>query len=332
MNRGIELVDLDTLVLDERLDRYNLAAGTTAHEAVTDFGKADEKLQRSLQQVGMREPLVVKELGDGKWLLIDGFRRIRQIRYLLDHDGVGDAIDVHALPCYVLREGGASEPALRSEVNEARQDLPPGLLARKFKLLNEQFHLSTTKIARMCGFTQPSITHYLAVARSIDPVIDAVDAGRLPITAGRIFWVLTEEGQKELWRLVEAMPREVKVTRERLLALREKVPASMYRVPLKDRMRRARTVIRGKKRMAEERRDTRRWLQEDFEQINGEVEYLKQQLKDARIETEPWARAWAAALKNRAVRDYMRQHESGRLADIEEILLLELGDWRRPKN
>jgi ParB-like chromosome segregation protein Spo0J len=332
VNRSLEFVDIDSLVIDSDLDRYNLTSIPSTYAATEDFGEIDERLRLSLQQAGMREPLLVKELGDGKWLLVDGYRRIRQIRYLLSHDGVGEAIDVHKLPCYVLRESSASVPLLRSEVNERRQNLPPGLLGQKFRLLRDQFHMSTTNIARKFGFTQPSITHYLAIAECIKPVIDAIDDDKLPMTAGRVFWVLTEEGQETLWQQVQEIPSELRWTRDRLVSLAKKLPSSMFKVPEEDRMRRARPVLRAKKSKVEERGDTRRWLQEDLEQIDGEVDVLGEQLKEVRLAIEPWARAWAVALKSRAVRDYMREHESGRLADVEEILRLELGDWSLPKD
>lgn len=332
MNRNLEFIDIDSLVLDPDLDRYNLTSAPSNYSTREDFGEIDEQLRLSLQKAGMREPLLVKALGDGKWLLVDGYRRIRQLRYLLSHDGVGEAIDVHRLPCYVLRKGTASVPLLRTEVNERRQNLPPGLLGQKFKLLRDQFNMSTTNIARMFGFTQPSIKHYLAIVECIQPVFDAIDDGRMPITAGRVFWVLTKEGQETLWQKVQAIPPEFKWTRDRLVSLAKQLPRSMYMVPEEERMRRARPVMRAKKSKVEERGDTRRWLQEDLKQIDGEVDYLEQQLKEARLATEPWARAWAVALRSREVRNYIRQHESGRLADIEEILRLELGDWSLPKD
>jgi ParB-like chromosome segregation protein Spo0J len=332
VSRNLEFVDIDSLVLDANLDRYNLTSVPSTFDAREDFGEIDEQLRLSLQKAGMREPLLVKALGDDKWLLVDGYRRIRQLRYLLSHDGVGEAIDVHRLPCYVLRKGTASVPLLRTEVNERRQNLPPGLLGQKFKLLRDQYNMSTTNIARMFGFTQPSIAHYLAVAETIQPVFDAIDDGRMPITAGRVFWVLTKEGQETLWQKVQTIPSELKWTRDRLVSLAKQLPRSMYKVPEEERMRRARPVLRAKKNKVEERGDTRRWLQEDLEQIDGEVGFLDQQVKEVRLATEPLARAWAVALKNYEVRHYMRQHESGRLADIEEILRLELGDWSLPKD
>jgi ParB-like chromosome segregation protein Spo0J len=332
MSRSLAFVDIDSLVLDPDLDRYNLAASPSDYAATDDFGEIDERLRLSLQQAGMREPLLVKELGDGRWLLVDGYRRIRQIRYLLSHDSLGETIDVHKLPCYVLQKSSASAPLLRTEVNQRRQNLPPGLLGQKFKLLRDEFHLSTTDIARKFGFTQPSIAHYLAIAECPKPVVDAIDEDKLPMTAGRIFWVLTQEGQETLWQMVQAIPSELKWTRDRVVSLAKKLPPSMYKVPEKDRMRRARPVLRAKRNKVEERGDTRRWLQEDLEQIYGEVDFLEQQLREVRLATEPWARAWAVALRNREVRDFMRQNESGRLADIQEILGLELGGWSLPKD
>jgi len=332
MSKHLEFVDIDALVLEPSLDRYNLAPGTATVSAREDFGEIDEQLRRSLQKAGMREPLLVKAREDGKWLLVDGYRRVRQLRYLMSRDGVGEAIDVHRLPCYVLREGPASVPLLRTEVNERRQSLPPGLLAQKFKLLRDEFGMSTTNIARKFGFTQPSIKHYLAVAECSQSVIDAIDDGKLPMTVGRVFWVLTTEGQAALWQMVQAIPPELRWTRNRVESLAKKLPRTMYKVPEEERMRRARPVLRAKRKKIEERGDTRRWLQEDLEQIDGEVDFLEQQLRDVRSATEPWARAWAVALRNREVRLYMRQHESGRLADIEEILRLELGDWSLPKD
>lgn len=51
----------------------------------------DDKLQHSINRTGIQQPLVVSQLSDGKFVLIDGYRRLQVAKYL----------KLHEVPCVI---------------------------------------------------------------------------------------------------------------------------------------------------------------------------------------------------------------------------------------
>jgi ParB-like chromosome segregation protein Spo0J len=321
---------LTDIELDPILDRYNVAGaaeGSPAHAAAKAAlgGEPDDRLRESLQAVGMREPLLVKKSGS-KWVLIDGYRRLYQIRYLAEKGGLGPFIDASALPCYVQANSDAAVTTLRLETNERRQSLPPSLQAAKFRELMDDHGRTIAQIAAMCGLSVPSVANYLVINKTIREVKEAIDRGDLPMSAGKVFYILSEEGQLRLWKKVAGAKG---VTRRRLWSLADDLPERLYSRPKQERMDRSEHIRRAKQGQVQERGKTRTYLQGDLNSMVEEAEYKEQTLNDAREKLLRLVRWWMTSLRNPVFMDYMVNHHPDRLADIELVLEVE-GGYRRP--
>jgi ParB-like chromosome segregation protein Spo0J len=339
MENQIVYVSLDDLVLDADLDRYNtakepqasqptssagdLAAPQTASQA-TVYRQSDDFLRESLELVGMREPLLVKNAGGNKWLLIDGYRRVRQIRYLAKHNHLGTLLDQTRLRCYVLTSGKTPVPVLRSESNERRQDLPPSLEGEKFALLNDKFGLPLRTIARMFGLSPLSVHNYIVINNvKVDEVKKAIDANRLPMSAGKVFSIMTTEGQQALWQQVARSPN---VTRDELWALArklEKRQPAMFKRPLRERMRISKHMRATKLGQVQERGSTRRFMKEDLKAVQGEIRYTEHELKVTKDNLARLLSWWESVIRNEPLASYVREHEPGRWQDVVEVMKVE---------
>lgn len=329
MKEHIIHLPLNDIELDPILDRYNtagVAAGSPLPAAAKAAlgGEEDDRLRESLQAVGMREPLLVRKSGQ-KWVLIDGYRRVYQVRYLADKGGLGPFLDATALPCYVQTDPQAAATTLRIETNERRQALPPSLQGAKFKELMEDHGRTIRQIAAMCGLSVPSVSNYVVINNCIPKVREAIDRGDLPMSAGKVFNLLQPEGQEKLWKKVAGVHG---VTRRRLWTMAENLPDRLYLRPRKERMERSEHIRRAKIGQVQERGKTRTYLQGDLNSMVEESEYKEQALKDARDSLLRLVRWWMTSLRNPIVMDFMANHHPDRLSDIELILEVE-GGYRR---
>jgi len=313
---------LQDIELDPKLDRYNagneaaspLASGGSYKALLT--GESDDRLRESLRAVGMREPLLIRKSGD-KWVLLDGYRRYYQLRFLRDSGNLGLLLDADAVACYVDDKPVETEESIRYETNERRQQLPPSLQAAKFRELMEVHKRTIPQIAAMCGLSAPSVSNYLVLTTTIAEVQAAVDRNHLPMSAGKVFSVLTDEGQQKLWRKVS---RAKGVTRVGLQALAAKFPDRLYKRPKAERMRRSKHVRAAKMGQVQDRGQTRNYLQETLASVAEELEFKEGEIERLRVTQLPLMRWWASALQDDSVRQYMKSQQNDRLRDIEIIL------------
>lgn len=326
MKEHIIHLALSDIELDPTLDRYNTAStspGASSQASVKAAlgGESDDRLRESLQAVGMREPLLVKRAGQ-KWVLLDGYRRVYQIRYLVEKGELGPLINPSALPCYLQPDTVTPVTTLRLETNERRQALPPSLEAAKFKELMDVHGRTIRQIAAMCGLSVPSVANYLVINKCISEVREAIDRDELPMSAGKVFYILSEEGQRKLWKKVAGVRG---VTRRRLWTIADGLPERLFLRPKKDRMERSENIRRAKRGQVLERGRTRSYLQGDLNSMVAEVEYKEQALKDVRDRLLRLVRWWMTSLRNPSFRDFMATYHHDRLSDIELILEVEGG-------
>jgi AraC-like DNA-binding protein len=256
------------------------------------------------------------------WVLLDGYRRYYQIRFLHETGKLGPLLDATAIPCYVDDKPGESDRTLRFETNERRQKLPPSLEGAKFRELMEVHNRTIAQIAAMCGLSAPSVSNYLVLTNCIPKVRSAVDRGSLPMSAGKIFSVLTDEGQQELWKKVAGVRG---VTRRGLQSLAAKFPDKLFRRPRADRMKRSRHIRAAKMGQVQDRGETRSYLQETLATVADELEFKERELAKLSARQLPLMRWWASVLGDERIREYMRREHADRLRDIESILEIDAG-------
>lgn len=110
-----------------------------------------EELSRSMEVYGLLQPIVVRELGKGKYELLAGERRFRAAQLL----------KWERIPC-VVREGETTDRSkleLALLENLQRRDLNPIEEALAFKQLTEEYGMGQEEIAQQLGRSRVAVTN-----------------------------------------------------------------------------------------------------------------------------------------------------------------------------
>lgn len=155
----------------------------------------DDGLLKSVKEDGIQVPLVVV-VHEGQAYLIDGLTRLRVAR----------ALNLETVPIApdTLPEGRELDRYVRDMrfiLNYHRQDLLPSQLAELVDYFKRPpFEMTHKEIARHLRMKPDTVTSALSVKFYIDPVVKAVDSGRLTRHAARVFDGLSEKGQQAIWK------------------------------------------------------------------------------------------------------------------------------------
>lgn len=154
----------------------------------------DDRDRRSIEQFGIRQPLVGVRDGE-RILLAKGLRRLR----------IAKSLGMGKVPIVLEDAPKGFTPAdyvreLRLTLQEHRQDLFPSQKCSLIMELKKRFGMNNKQVAAYRGIDPDSVTNQLAIANYIRPVVEALDSGRLTMQAARVFDGMTEEGQEEVWR------------------------------------------------------------------------------------------------------------------------------------
>ncbi|MDT0632157.1 ParB/RepB/Spo0J family partition protein [Rubrivirga litoralis] len=121
-----------------------------------DFDEdALDELAASVRQLGIIQPLTVRALGDGRYELISGERRLRASR----------RAGLTRVPCYV-READTEEMLEMAIVeNVQREDLNPVEVALGYQRLMEEVGLTQEQVAEKVGKSRPTVANALRLLR-----------------------------------------------------------------------------------------------------------------------------------------------------------------------
>jgi ParB/RepB/Spo0J family partition protein len=154
----------------------------------------DDKLRQSIERTGVQQPLVVSDIGEGKYVLIDGYRRLEVARFL----------KLPGVPCVIdeVPEGAAPEDyrdRMRFILDEHRQDLFPTQRAMLIKTLQKNFKMNNRQVGEYLGVDATTIGNWLMIESYVREVASAVDAGDITQHAARVFEGMTPAGQRKVW-------------------------------------------------------------------------------------------------------------------------------------
>jgi ParB/RepB/Spo0J family partition protein len=155
----------------------------------------DDKLRQSIERTGIQQPLVISQLSNGKYVLIDGYRRLEVAKFL----------KMSEVPCVIdeLPEGVPAEEyrdRMRFILDEHRQDLFPSQRALLIKTLQRNFTMNNKQVGEYLGVDATTIGNWLMVDSYIPEVVKAIDANEITQHAARVFDGMTESGQKRIWK------------------------------------------------------------------------------------------------------------------------------------
>lgn len=155
----------------------------------------DDKLRQSIERTGIQQPLVLSYVGEGKYVLIDGYRRIEVAKFLKLRN-VPAVIDT--VPRGVAPEDYRDR--MRFILDEHRQDLAPTQRAGLIKTLQKNFNMNNKEVGQYLGVDAATISNWLMVDSYIPEVAKAVDDEKITQHVARIFDGMTEKGQRQIWK------------------------------------------------------------------------------------------------------------------------------------
>jgi ParB family chromosome partitioning protein len=124
-------------------------------------------LTASVVAVGIVQPLLVEDAGDGRWQIVDGHHRA----------AVARLVGVRRVPCRPVREG-SDATVVGLAVNGVRRAPGPVQQARAFGRLRDR-GLRVAEVARRTGYAEGHVSDRLALLELDEETLERVEAGRI---------------------------------------------------------------------------------------------------------------------------------------------------------
>jgi len=141
---------------------------------LTDNPEADSSLCESIKELGVLEPILVKEVPDG-FEIIAGHRRFVQ---------AGRA-GLAAIPIIICKTTGAASDKIALHENIHRLDLSHVDQAYTFQHLIKKYKITETQVATLVGKSLPYVSQHLCLLQCEDDLVQAVHDGRINFTVAR---------------------------------------------------------------------------------------------------------------------------------------------------
>ena len=177
----------------------------------TDFDEAAlDELAASVTQLGIIQPLTVRALGDGRYELISGERRLRASR----------RAGLKRVPAYVREADTEAMLEMAIVENVQREDLNPVEVALGYQRLMEEVGLTQEEVAEKVGKSRPTIANTLRLLRLPPRVQASLREGALSSGHARaLVGVDDEKAMLDLHRAIlddDLSVREVETRAKRL--------------------------------------------------------------------------------------------------------------------
>ena len=153
----------------------------------------EERLQASIEEMGLAEPLKLAPLPSGKYLIVDGMLRWRAIQAIRDADPTAFG----EIPGYVVDHGRRYELRFQTDIY---QDLLPSQLANLVEHLHRAEQINKVDIARYIGVSPATLRNYTGLSRLIERggyfarIVELMDVGVIPASNPFAWLRLTDEG------------------------------------------------------------------------------------------------------------------------------------------
>lgn len=141
---------------------------------LTPSPQEDDDLRDSIRELGILEPLLVKDVGDG-FEIIFGNRRFNQ---------AGRA-GLAAVPCLVEKVTGAQSEMMKIHENLHRLPLSHIDQAQTFAYLIKEFDMTETQVATLVGKSIGYVSQHLTLLHSDPKLLQAVHDGHINFSVAR---------------------------------------------------------------------------------------------------------------------------------------------------
>jgi len=175
----------------------------TVSNDLTRTGSAkafSERLQASIDEIGLAEPIKVAPLPKGGYLVVDGGLRLQAVRALRKVD----PMRFKTIPAYLYDYKQRYEIRYQSDIY---QDLLPSQLAQLVEHLHEAEHVRKLDIARYIGVSPATLRNYTGLARMIQrgglfaKVVALMDAEVFPSSNPFAWLRLSAKGIRQVFEV-----------------------------------------------------------------------------------------------------------------------------------
>jgi len=145
-----------------------------------------QELAASISEKGVVQPIIIRSMGDDKYELIAGERRLRASKLA----GLSE------VPAIVREVDDAEAVALAITENIQREDLNAIELARAYSVLMEHFDLTQEQLAQAVGKSRPAVANMLRLLQLPQDIQEHVLSGDVSMGHARALLALEHKGQQ----------------------------------------------------------------------------------------------------------------------------------------
>ena len=145
-----------------------------------------QELAASISEKGVVQPIIVRSMGDDKYEVIAGERRLRASKLA----------GLPEVPAIVREVDDAEAVALAITENIQREDLNAIELARAYSVLMEHFNLTQEQLAQAVGKSRPAIANMLRLLQLPQDIQEHVLSGNVSMGHARALLALEHKSQQ----------------------------------------------------------------------------------------------------------------------------------------
>jgi len=143
----------------------------------TDLSRESvEELAKSIKQVGIIEPIVVRQRGD-RFEVIAGHRRLV----------AAEVADLALIPCQIVTASDEQAEMMKIHENLYRLDVAPAQEAEHYDYLIKQLKLSPTRIAKLINKSESYVADRLNILNYAPALRECLDLGQINFTVAKEF-------------------------------------------------------------------------------------------------------------------------------------------------
>jgi len=175
-----------------------------------------EELAASIREVGVLQPIIVRQEGEGDYVLVAGERRLRAARLA----------GLTTIPALVRSPSEQQMLEMALVENVQREDINPIDAALAYKRLLEEFGMTQEQIAQRVGKSVPAISNTLRLLQLPEYIVKSLQEGVISEGHGRALLMVRDATlQRMLWNEIVSEGISVRAAELRARDLRAMNPS-----------------------------------------------------------------------------------------------------------
>ena len=169
-----------------------------------------QELADSIAKQGVIQPIVVRQIAEGRYEIVAGERRWR----------AAQLAGLRQLPVVIKAVSDESALAIALIENIQREDLNPAEQARGMQRLMDNFSLTQQQVGELLGKSRPTVANLLRLLKLDSEVVGLLEQGDLEMGHARALLALEQLKQRQLAKIIIAKQLSVRQT-EKLVRQRQ---------------------------------------------------------------------------------------------------------------